>query len=110
MDDETWMTAEEALSGGFATQIDEPDEQVQESAVAIARRFRMLGSLKHVPERFRAGQTEECNCDCEACDEGNCAQCTNSACGDANCLDCPMQRDVNDLQARLEGLDLALRI
>ena len=113
MEAETWMTADEALAGRFATEVEsEPDEQVERNALAIARRFRSLARLKHTPERFRAGQDELCACACPACLAGNCAECNNPACKDENCLDCPMQAKdgLNDLQARLEGLDLALQL
>lgn len=110
MDAETWMTADEALEGNFATEIEsEPDEQVEHHALAVARRFRAWRSFKSVPDRFR-GAAEECACRCEGCMDGKCDTCSVVDCTDENCLDCPMQgrSDLNALEDKLEDLDRAL--
>jgi hypothetical protein len=49
---------------------------------------------------------EDCGCDCQACQDGDCAECTNSDCTDADCADCPMQagamaRKVRDREAEI---------
>lgn len=114
MDAETWMTADEAVAGGFATEIEpDPDSQVEAEALAIARRFRLLAKLKGVPDRFRASD-DSCDCDCAACLDGDCDGCTNADCNDPNCVDCPMQGgggdDLNDMQARLRDMDAVLKL
>lgn len=92
MDEEMWMTAQECLDKGFATGIVDPPKQQSASAMAQARRFKMLAKLKNVPEQFRANvDQEECQCDCEACASADCSNCSNRECEDANCKDCPMQ-------------------
>ena len=114
MDSETWMTAEEAVAGGFATKIAEnPAEQ---SAMAMARGFKALASMKHVPDALKSSATETpldgvrpavlpvaasirpkaenaggCDCTCDNCIANNCDQCSNLLCTDQNCIDCPMQ-------------------
>jgi ATP-dependent protease ClpP protease subunit len=113
MDEETWMTAEEAVSAQFATVIDpEPDEQVEQNALAIARRFRgFLGNFKRVPDRFLSSSAQ-CECSCEECESGNCSRCSNEDCEDKACLDCPMQAraDLAALEERLAGFDRALSV
>jgi len=113
MDAETWMTADEALAGKFATEIEsEPDEQVEQNAMAVARRFRgRMKRFKSVPDRFRDGPGQ-CQCDCEGCMEGKCDTCDAMDCQDDNCQDCPMQSraDLKALEDNLEGLDRALKL
>lgn len=99
MDAETWMSAEECVAGGFATAI---AEEPNEPALAMARGFRVLGKMKHLPEKLKpaaavpvneTSQTEFCECACQSCADGNCDDCTNKDCGDENCMDCPMQSE-----------------
>jgi ATP-dependent protease ClpP protease subunit len=110
MDAETWMTADEALTGGFATEVEaEPDEQVEQNALAVAKRFRSLARFSRVPERYRAALEAQCECSCQACKDAHCDECGNVDCEDENCVDCPMQ-NLEELEAKLDGLDLALRV
>jgi ATP-dependent protease ClpP protease subunit len=90
MNAETWMTAQECLAEGFATQITEPGP-IEQSALAMARRFKALAKLKRVPAQLRAKDATECACECESCEAGDCPNCTNPDCMDENCTDCPMQ-------------------
>jgi hypothetical protein len=108
---ETWLTADEAFAASFASEIEsEPDEQVEQNALAIAKRFRTLARLKHLPDRFRADAKGKCECNCVP-SEGDCASCDNPDCEDENCQDCPMQLDnLNNLQTRLDGFDKTLRL
>lgn len=109
MDDETWLSADDCMKNGFATAIAaDPDEP----ALAMARNFKALAKLRHVPENLRpatpaskpeasqpavnAAQAENengCDCDCANCQSGDCADCTDEGCEDPNCVDCPMQND-----------------
>ena len=34
---------------------------------------------------------DECECDCMACEDGECDECSNENCDDPNCVECPMQ-------------------
>jgi ATP-dependent Clp protease protease subunit len=94
MDGETWMTAQECVDQGFATAITQESSEVEENALALARRFKMLRKLKHVPKALRPRNAEvECGCDCPECEAGDCDECTNVDCVDQGCKDagCPAQ-------------------
>lgn len=93
MDAETWMSAQECVDQGFATQLaPAPDDKSENNALAMARKFKALGLMKHVPDNLKAKSTE-CACDCQNCQDGDCENCSNTACVDPNCEDCPMQSD-----------------
>ncbi len=102
MDDETWFSAQDCIDNGLATEIVSPPAEDEVEALALARRFRMMG-LRNVPDQFRA--SGKCECDCDACQEGDCESCSNADCTDENCADCPMQagagNSIERLQARL---------
>jgi HK97 family phage prohead protease len=56
MADETWMTAGDCVDKGFADDIAEetPDElETEDQAMAMARGFKLLASMKKVPEQLR---------------------------------------------------------
>jgi ATP-dependent protease ClpP protease subunit len=90
MDGETWMTAEECVAGGFAMEItSELGDEIEQNALAMARKFKALSRLKHVPANLK--DANECECSCENCVAGDCSNCTNAECDDPNCIDCPMQ-------------------
>lgn len=100
MDAETWMTAQECLAEGFATAIAaEPDQQVEENALAMARKFKTLARMKQVPEKLKASAADECQCPCAACVDGDCENCNNTECEDPNCEDCPMQGEASNAAA-----------
>jgi ATP-dependent protease ClpP protease subunit len=104
MSAETWMSAQDCLRDGFATQIaEEPDERSAE-AMAMARGFKALARMKNVPEALKAGDATrpapaknlgagygDCECSCDNCAANNCGSCTNADCADKNCQDCPMR-------------------
>ena len=108
MDAETWLTAQECLVEGFCTQITS-EPAIEENALAMARQFKSLGKLKKVPDRLKQAtavpketaakivapkaesEPDVCECPCEACVEGRCADCSNAECDDSNCTNCPMQ-------------------
>lgn len=101
MDAETWLTAQECIDQGFATSI-ATEPEVEENALAMARKFKALARMGKVPETLKAEADEvkpvneegvECACDCQNCLDGNCEDCTNSSCEDSNCEDCPMQEN-----------------
>jgi ATP-dependent protease ClpP protease subunit len=115
MDAETWMSADDCIKEGFATQIAKDDDD--DNAMAMARQFKALGKLKHLPEQLKASGDPEpapgpdpqdpttdpdpapeeptCDCPCEACQASNCADCTHDACACENCEDCPMKPEAN---------------
>lgn len=94
MDAETWMTAQECLTEGFATGIEDADDR-SAAALAMARGFKAFAKMAKLPESLKsaAADVSECECECEACMDGDCANCSNSLCEDSNCLNCPMQAD-----------------
>ncbi len=99
MEAETWMTAQECIDGGFATQIvTESDGVVEQAALAMARRFKSLGRMNKVPEKLKADATDDvCECPCQSCADGDCGSCTNVNCDDVNCDGCPMQASESNL-------------
>jgi ATP-dependent Clp protease, protease subunit len=106
MDAESWFSAEACVENGLATATVAPAVADEVEALAQARRFRMSARFQHVPDRFRA--SEQCDCDCENCQGGDCGACTNAECDDPNCADCPMQNstaagnDIASLRSRLD--------
>jgi ATP-dependent protease ClpP protease subunit len=111
---ETWMTAQECLDEGFCTAItSEPDQEIQEQALNMARRFAGLNRLKHVPAALKSESVEECACDCQSCQDDEHDECTNVDCDDPNCTDCPMQSEpqasmpvsIEDARGVLEEID-----
>ncbi len=119
MDEETWMGAQECIDQGFATAIatEEPDD----AAMALARSFKSLAKLKHVPETLKtsikADDDEGCDCICTPCTEGNCAgcDCTDDGCTSCNgdnavCPDCGADvadSNLSQYEARLNLLTKA---
>lgn len=95
MAEETWLSADDCVNAGFATEVAESSQTV--AAMAQARRFAALGKLKRVPAALKASAVDECPCDCQNCLDGNCDACDNPACDSAECEDCPMQTDTNNL-------------
>ena len=102
MDEETWMTAADALEKGFCTAVakDEPAEE----ALAMARGFKTLAKYKRTPKDLAPAAVEDtnavgCDCECLACMEDDCENCTNRECADSNCEDCPMQTNASSNSA-----------
>jgi ATP-dependent protease ClpP protease subunit len=102
MEAEAWMDAEECVREGFATSIvDDGDEQ--KKALAMAKTFRSLAKLKNIPEKLKSTRNDgmddddapPCECECQACMDGNCSSCTHEGCDCANCVDCPMKSDTS---------------
>ncbi len=115
---ETWMTAQDCLDQGFCTDItEEPDLAIESNALALARQFKALRRMKHVPTALRRGaaasrnddlgldRAGECECDCPECRAGDCSACSNAECDDATCAEngCPMQDDDADARVDLTG-------
>jgi len=91
MNAETWMTADECVTNGFATRIEQDDRSVQ--AMAMARTFKMT-NFKSIPDKLKNEMIDpECICQCENCMAGDCKDCSMENCVDANCTDCPMQKE-----------------
>jgi ATP-dependent protease ClpP protease subunit len=98
MDAETWLTAQDCIDQGFATGITEQQPEDEVAAMAMARGFKSLNRMKKVPGTLQNKTKDDdldnangCECDCPACQEGDCASCSNEGCEDPNCMDCPMQ-------------------
>jgi ATP-dependent protease ClpP protease subunit len=104
MAEETWLSARECLDMGFATAI---ASEANESAVAMARNFKALAKMKRVPASLQrtmhrhSASTSSCECDCQECEAGDCANCSNEVCRDKNCTDCPMQSTASNLSLYL---------
>lgn len=97
MDAETWFSAQDCLDNGLATAIVAPPAADETAAHAMAKTFRVLAKLKHVPEQFQAAKSSTaCACDCEDCVNGDCSDCSNRDCADENCKDCPMQAEASN--------------
>ena len=116
MHDVTWLTAEDAITRGFASGM-QPEgarlpEPAQAQALALARKFkanvesidtRMRDKKLAIAAMIRAGEPEpdpdpdrdpdigDCPCNCANCADGKCSDCTNLFCKDDACVDCPMQ-------------------
>jgi ATP-dependent protease ClpP protease subunit len=108
MDAETWFTPQECVDNGFADDVIKREGDEEENAKALAASFD-LSKFAHAPEQLRqvippppkadaaATEPEEesgeakpnadaaCQCDCEECREGDCANCSNPNCDDPNC-------------------------
>jgi ATP-dependent Clp protease, protease subunit len=89
MNDETWLSPDDCVKAGFATEIAETPQTP--AAMAQARRFAALGRLKHVPKALKASSAPACPCDCENCVAGDCDACAYPDCNSEACEDCPMQ-------------------
>lgn len=99
MSEETWLTAEDCVSQGFAAAIIEDPEEP--AALAQAREFQALNRFRRVPKALGAKpprdaapiapKAQACACECDACMEGDCSNCSNRDCTDENCQNCPMQ-------------------
>jgi ATP-dependent protease ClpP protease subunit len=96
MDAETWMDAETAVEKGFADAVVTPDSDESEKARALARDFNLKG-YKHVPkalQRKPKAATTDCECDCEPCLDGDCADCEMDPCTSPGCT-CPQHEEMN---------------
>jgi ATP-dependent protease ClpP protease subunit len=88
MDAETWMGAQECVDNGFATAVASDSD---DDAMALAKSFRSLAKMKHLPEQLKApkANAEEndgpCICTCGACAEGDCDDCNCTGCDVENC-------------------------
>jgi ATP-dependent protease ClpP protease subunit len=97
MDAETWMSAQDAIDKGFADKILNQDEESSTQARALLKSFN-LRHCKHVPAELRNGHkpqagVDDCQCDCQPCQDGDCANCKNDPCDAEGCT-CP-QHDSN---------------
>jgi ATP-dependent protease ClpP protease subunit len=90
MDAETWMSAEDCVSGGFASSITGEDNP---EAMAMARGFKSLARCKAVPGKLARlpVDAKECACECAECVANDCGSCSNAECEDPDCEGCPMQ-------------------
>jgi HK97 family phage prohead protease len=118
MEAETWMGGQQCMDQGFCTGLahgnseeQEPDED-DAIAAAAQRSSHLLASFRHAPDHVKqlakrtspkagvehrqhvhaAGEVM-CECECEACQDGRCEECSNPECMDPNCEGCPMQAD-----------------
>ena len=94
MNEETWMSAKDAITNGFATHITEDQDERSITALAMAKQFNYK-HLKSAP--FNESIEPSCSCQCSKCMEGLCSECENPDCVDKDCKDCPMQAaDIGD--------------
>ena len=75
------------MEEGFATAIAPEDDDEQ---MALARSFKALEKLKHVPDALKPkaddGEgTMDCACACQACAANNCMDCDCAGCAVENC-------------------------
>jgi ATP-dependent protease ClpP protease subunit len=71
LDAETWMSADDALELGFATDVIDDTPK----ALALAKQFKSLAKMKHLPEALKAQSVSGCTCQCEPCVENDCVSC-----------------------------------
>ncbi len=115
MNEETWLTAQDCVDQGFATALIAPPAEESAAALAMARGFKTLAKLKHVPATLR-GETAAvesndngCECACDNCQADDCQNCTNQDCMDSECKDCPMQQESgNQTEIVVEASNLSL--
>lgn len=77
LDAETWMSAQECIDNGFATALVDDDN---DDAMALAKTFKSLARLKHVPDSLKAENTDDidvvqCGCECDACEADDHDEC-----------------------------------
>lgn len=101
MDAETWMGPQEAIDNGFADRMIEQEASDAAQAKALAKTFNFR-HCKHVPTALKPAQNsaDECQCDCSACQAGDCQYCTNRECDDEHCVDCPNQQEIGSSAAQ----------
>lgn len=107
MDAETWLTAQECVEQGFATGL--TTDAAVEDSLALARSFRTLARMKHVPEALKP-RAAACACGCEPCSGGDCGGCSNGECGDENCDGCPAQQETSNAAADLSVQEAQLAL
>lgn len=90
MDAETWLTAAEAVAGGYADEVISVDKNKATKARALTASFesRFWSLYQNTPEQFRAAPApaNDCECDCEPCENGDCARCESSPCDAEGCV------------------------
>jgi ATP-dependent Clp protease, protease subunit len=109
MDAETWLSADESVAKGFATEkLDTTPEQATAAKALIAQfdlgRFgnRVPESIRAKAKKTAATETTECDCPCDPCQDGDCEGCTENPC---NCENCTCE---NPAQASAEALAIML--
>jgi ATP-dependent Clp protease protease subunit len=106
MDIETWLTADEAVEKGFATEKKDTTPEKSAEAKALSAQYDLKKFCSKVPDTFKAEEDEggeplpeydpdgdeddpdsaaECSCSCDACKAGNCKDCSMKDCKDENC-------------------------
>lgn len=56
----------------------------------------------HMPAELRKKDDDECDCNCAACQDGECDECSNEECDSEDCDGCPMQEE-DDRSTRDSG-------
>ncbi len=109
---ETWLTADEAIEKGFATEkLELPDSEATQAHAQIAA-FNLEKYFAHVPDALKAktkkASATECACPCDPCKEGNCPDCTDDPC---DCEGCTCKNDAEaKALAASETLAVSARI
>lgn len=102
---ETWMSAEDAVKGGFATSIasDDDSEAIAFAKTTVATKAKAK-FFKNIPTQFQAAV---CACDCENCSNLKCSDCTMKDCDDESCFGCPNQEDGGETQVEPTASNLS---
>lgn len=87
MDAETWLSPQEAVDKGFATEKLETTPEKSKEAAALAAKFDLSKFCAKVPENLKpkAENDNGCQCSCPECEEDECEECSNPNCSDPNC-------------------------
>jgi ATP-dependent protease ClpP protease subunit len=102
MDAETWMGAQEAIDNGFADSVLNQDEETATQARALFKSFNLRG-YKRVPEQLQdqlrqkarkpRAAADECECECQPCQDGDCPDCETDPCYAEGCT-CPNHQQI----------------
>jgi ATP-dependent Clp protease, protease subunit len=105
MDEETWMTADEAVSEGFAESVTKPEDADLAANFDLSRFHNVPPQIAAQFGRPKAAAAGYCACACAACLKGDCEDCTMDGCSDAACKvdDCPMQQKDAKAKARAKA-------
>lgn len=108
MDAETYLSPDEAIAKGFATEkLDGSAEETDAAAASATKTFDLAAFeprkfAARVPELLKAALAKkktakadsECACTCDPCKKGNCEECSHDPCSCENCT-CPGHKDQN---------------
>lgn len=99
MDAETWLTCDEAITKGFATEKVDTTPEKSAAAKTLAASFDLAKFGHKVPDSLKSNGKKPkndvgCQCPCDGCMNEDCASCDHEDCDCIGC-DCP-QHDADD--------------